>query len=77
MLPLLVEFWSDSYIPLSLLTTWCRDVPKREEKVAAVCPSVVGVILLTSFSGYVFPVMFTVSGLAGSVVTVQVVKETF
>ena len=77
MLPLLVEFWRDSYIPLSLLTTWCTDVPRLEEKAAAACPSMVSVILLTTFSGYVFPITFTVSGLAGSMVKVQVVKETF
>lgn len=77
---MLVEFWRDSYRALSLLTTWRTDVPRREDKAAAVwpqCPSMVGVILLTTVSRFVFPVTFTVSGLAGSMVTVQVVKETF
>ena len=74
--PLLVEFWRGSYVPLSLLMTWWTDVPKRGEKEPTVFPSMVGVMLFTTFSGYVFPGTFTVSGLAGSMVIIQVLTQT-
>ena len=73
---MLVEFWRGSYVPLSLLMTWWTDVPKRGEKEPTVFPSMVGMMLFTTFSGYVFPGTFTVSGLAGSMVIVQVLTQT-
>lgn len=39
-------------------------------------PSMVGVMLFTTFSGCVFPVTFTIPGLAGSTVMVQVLTQT-